>query len=77
MQLKTFEEVDSKEDFPKENCFSCQKRFPVLMNHKTNELLTSSRYRCHDCKIDFCIDCNVFIHEILHNCPGCESKPVV
>ncbi|KAK5773971.1 hypothetical protein RI543_004728 [Arxiozyma heterogenica] len=77
MPLKTFEEVDSKEKFPTENCFSCQKKFPVLMDHKTNELLTSSRYRCPDCKIDFCIDCDVFIHEILHNCPGCESKPTI
>lgn len=77
MPLKIFQEVPVSEHFPTENCFSCQKRFPKLRNQKTQELLTSSRYRCEDCEKDFCIDCDVFIHEILHNCPGCESSPNV
>ncbi|CEP62722.1 TFIIH/NER complex subunit SSL1 LALA0_S06e02212g [Lachancea lanzarotensis] len=77
MPLKTFQEVGVAETFPSETCFSCQKRFPRLKNHKSHELLTSSRYRCADCHRDFCIDCDVFIHEILHNCPGCESSPDV
>ncbi|CCK68947.1 TFIIH/NER complex subunit SSL1 KNAG_0B05150 [Huiozyma naganishii CBS 8797] len=77
MPLKTFNEVDAKETFPTENCFACQRRFPILKNHKSDQLLTSSRYRCDDCRQDFCIDCDVFIHEVLHNCPGCESKPTI
>lgn len=77
LPLKTFNEVDANETFPTEDCFSCQKRFPGYKNHKTDELLTSSRYRCSECKKDFCIDCDVFIHEILHNCPGCESQPFI
>lgn len=77
MPLKTFSEVPTEQTFPTENCFSCQVRFPTIKNHKTGELLTSSRYRCEDCLKDFCIDCDVFIHEILHNCPGCESKPTI
>lgn len=77
MPLKTFSEVASNETFPTESCFSCQVRFPNIKNRKTGELLTSSRYRCEDCKRDFCIDCDVFIHEILHNCPGCESEPII
>lgn len=78
MPLKTFNEVPvENENFPTENCFSCQKTFPVLKNNKTGKLLTSSRYRCSDCSQDYCIDCDVFIHEILHNCPGCESKPTI
>lgn len=76
MPLKTFSEVPATEDFPTDNCFSCQIRFPTIRN-KTGELLTSSRYRCEDCKKDFCIDCDVYIHEILHNCPACESQPVI
>lgn len=28
-------------------------------------------YRCTQCSSVFCIDCDVFIHEALHNCPGC------
>ncbi|QLL33499.1 hypothetical protein HG536_0E04100 [Torulaspora globosa] len=77
MPLKTFSEVPSTENFPTDNCFSCQIRFPTIKNNKTGELLTSSRYRCENCKQDFCIDCDVYIHEILHNCPGCESQPVI
>ena len=78
MPLKTFSEVPVEDDnFPTDNCFSCQKTFPMLRNNKTGKLLTSSRYRCSDCSQDYCIDCDVFIHEILHNCPGCESKPTI
>ncbi|KAF4005316.1 Ssl1-like family protein [Saccharomyces cerevisiae] len=77
MPLKTFAEVPTTEKFRSEDCFSCQSRFPILKNHKNGKLLTSSRYRCEDCKQEFCVDCDVFIHEILHNCPGCESKPVI
>lgn len=22
----------------------------------------------------FCFDCDAYIHESLHNCPGCESR---
>eukprot|EP00947_MAST-08B_sp_MAST-8B-sp1_P005344 g5344.t1 len=29
------------------------------------------RLMCPDCRNVFCVDCDVYIHEILHNCPGC------
>lgn len=76
MPLKTFQEVPVSDKFPTEFCFSCHKRFPQLKNNKTGELLTSSRYRCEHCDKHFCIDCDVFIHEMLHNCPGCESTAI-
>jgi hypothetical protein len=28
--------------------------------------------RCGQCRQLFCYDCDAFIHESLHNCPGCE-----
>lgn len=28
---------------------------------------------CPKCKQHFCLDCDIYIHESLHNCPGCES----
>ena len=34
----------------------------------------SSRYECTTCKNHFCIDCDVFCHEVVHNCPGCQSN---
>ena len=33
----------------------------------------SGRYRCTVCGNHFCIDCDVFAHEVIHNCPGCQS----
>lgn len=34
----------------------------------------SGRYECETCKMFFCIDCDVFAHEVVHNCPGCQSR---
>lgn len=33
----------------------------------------SGRYACEVCGNHFCIDCDVFSHEVVHNCPGCQS----
>lgn len=33
----------------------------------------SGRYACEVCWNHFCIDCDVFAHEVIHNCPGCQS----
>jgi transcription initiation factor TFIIH subunit 2 len=33
----------------------------------------SGRYACTVCGNHFCIDCDVFAHEMIHNCPGCQS----
>lgn len=37
----------------------------------------SSRYECTVCGNLFCIDCDLFAHEIVHNCPGCQSTAVL
>jgi transcription initiation factor TFIIH subunit 2 len=29
------------------------------------------RYVCPDCRLAYCGDCDMVIHETLHNCPGC------
>lgn len=29
------------------------------------------RYKCPDCKNVFCVNCDSYLHETLHNCPGC------
>jgi transcription initiation factor TFIIH subunit 2 len=46
-------------------------------NNNEDELATASeslRYECRYCESHFCIDCDLFCHEVLHNCPGCLSK---
>lgn len=34
----------------------------------------SFRYECPACARHFCIDCDVFCHQVAHNCPGCQSR---
>ncbi|KAF2146060.1 uncharacterized protein K452DRAFT_315320 [Aplosporella prunicola CBS 121167] len=34
----------------------------------------SSRYECESCRCHFCVDCDLFCHEVVHNCPGCLSQ---
>ncbi|CAM9772640.1 unnamed protein product [Ectocarpus sp. 8 AP-2014] len=29
------------------------------------------RYRCPECRSAFCLDCDMYVHDSLHNCPGC------
>lgn len=39
----------------------------------TDRVSESGRYECLTCHFFFCVDCDVFSHEIVHNCPGCLS----
>ncbi|KAL8786616.1 MAG: hypothetical protein Q9195_008138 [Heterodermia aff. obscurata] len=34
----------------------------------------SGRYECETCHTFFCIDCDVFCHDVVHNCPGCQCR---
>uniref|UniRef100_H2YF40 General transcription factor IIH subunit n=1 Tax=Ciona savignyi TaxID=51511 RepID=H2YF40_CIOSA len=45
---------------PTKACYACYK--PI----------TTAEYICAKCKVQYCMDCNAFIHEILHSCPGCD-----
>lgn len=40
----------------------------------TDGVSESGRYECGTCRRFFCIDCDVFSHEVVHNCPGCQSR---
>ncbi|ETV75839.1 hypothetical protein H257_09819 [Aphanomyces astaci] len=40
-------------------CFSCL--WPL-----------TSGYQCPTCRHSFCSDCDMYIHDSLHNCPGCK-----
>ncbi len=31
--------------------------------------------RCPRCRNAFCFQCDNYVHEALHNCPGCECAP--
>lgn len=43
-------------------------------NHdNTQEQILNNCSRCALCKNTFCFDCDIFIHESLHFCPGCSK----
>jgi len=47
----------------------------ITEQHKRDSGVSeSARYACETCGMFFCIDCDLFAHEIVHNCPGCQSR---
>ncbi|XP_077998384.1 general transcription factor IIH subunit 2-like [Glandiceps talaboti] len=62
--LDQFQEiaVSDLQDTDDRFCFACQA-----------ELKEQTVYRCPRCTKLFCLDCELFIHDSLHTCPGCTS----
>ncbi|KAG7098597.1 hypothetical protein E1B28_000522 [Marasmius oreades] len=53
-------------------CCGCARPFPTVVSQTVTEGVSPiGRYRCPDCRQDFCSDCDVFIHDVLHCCPAC------
>jgi transcription initiation factor TFIIH subunit 2 len=79
--LVNWVEVSWKDASRSSTCFACGKPFPEVPprdqweRHTADGRVpaTSSRYECTFCHRHFCIDCDLFAHEVVHNCPGCQS----
>ncbi|WEW56332.1 hypothetical protein PRK78_001775 [Emydomyces testavorans] len=77
-------EVPWKKASISSNCFACGSPFPPVppraqweaRENVVKGMSVSSRYECTVCHHHFCIDCDVFAHEVVHNCPGCQSGKV-
>ena len=55
-------------------CNACSRPFPAATTVPaiaSSGLSPFGRYRCPDCRSDFCSECDVFVHDVLHCCPGC------
>lgn len=75
------------QDFPPEalqgrqHCYGCLSPFdPGDGRSSTSSAAagpgpSSVVLQCPDCRLLYCFDCDVYIHEHLHNCPGCDSLP--
>ena len=71
---------------PTTNCFACLRAFgssgdsaQVASASNRNAMkseaeLDTIRYQCPACQMFFCADCDAYIHESLHNCPGCLCR---
>lgn len=83
--LRNFVEVPWKDAHASAACFACQAPFPdppdrepggedaAIQAPEVKGVSESGRYACSLCGSHFCIDCDVFCHETVHNCPGCEA----
>jgi transcription initiation factor TFIIH subunit 2 len=58
-------------------CFSCRS----LLYNTPEAGAAAARQdivlECTKCKQPFCAECDMYIHETLHNCPGCEMVATV
>ncbi|ODN73372.1 hypothetical protein L202_07909 [Cryptococcus amylolentus CBS 6039] len=74
----SFEEVDVSQP---ETCFGCDSPFPdretlptiAGLSQVEDGVSPTGRYRCSKCAQDFCADCDLYIHDVLHTCPGCSQ----
>merc|ERR1712038_142576 len=48
------------------SCFSCVSQF--------SESSEAKCFRCPLCSRHFCGECDLYVHETLHSCPGCSSS---
>jgi len=83
--LKNWVEVPWQRASKSLACFACGITFPSvppedqwpLTENNAKGMSVSSRYECTVCINHFCIDCDLFAHEVVHNCPGCQSKQIL
>ena len=58
-------------------CRGCGKSLVIAGDNGAGNNGAGEKYevvlKCPKCAGYFCIACDVFIHEDLHNCPGCEE----
>ena len=79
--LDNWVEVPWKQATRSTACFACGKGFPEVPPREQwardtadgKVPTSSSRFACRVCDKHFCIDCDLFAHEVVHNCPGCQS----
>ena len=70
-------------------CYACLRPLTVTPSNRNKKAVSPSkgtvnnlqqqqeellRFQCPDCSNIFCIDCDAYFHETLHNCPGCLCR---
>ncbi|RDB24987.1 TFIIH basal transcription factor complex p47 subunit [Hypsizygus marmoreus] len=72
--VRAYDAVLSADEAASNSCHGCFRPFPPPPTGTTTTsegLSPLGRYRCPDCKNDFCSECDVFVHDVIHCCPGC------
>ncbi|KAG8225865.1 hypothetical protein J437_LFUL004795 [Ladona fulva] len=60
-----FTELPFSKDLGAVSCHAC------LYHFKNTDKMC---YRCETCHQIFCLECDLFIHDVMHVCPGCSSN---
>ena len=68
LRLSTSQETTS--------CFACLRLIGVSSQTSNRDGVDDEgeeilRYRCPECQNVFCVNCDSYLHDALHNCPGC------
>lgn len=63
--VELFKEIRIDSESKSSKCFSCDKTLLADQNDAA---------QCTICTSVFCLDCDIFIHESLHFCPGCSVQ---
>lgn len=60
-----FDKTELQDGSPllRQKCFGCM--LPLALD------VEGAAYSCTACSSSFCSDCDMYIHDSLHNCPGC------
>ncbi|GLB37492.1 putative TFIIH basal transcription factor complex, subunit SSL1 [Lyophyllum shimeji] len=74
--VKAYEAVLSEDQIPPDapkTCHACARPFLTAptATHGGDGLSPLGRYRCPNCQNDFCSECDIFVHDVVHCCPGC------
>ncbi|PPQ65675.1 hypothetical protein CVT26_000307 [Gymnopilus dilepis] len=71
--VKPYDAVQSEFEIPEGSsaCHACARPFPLKATPAKEGLSPVGRYRCPDCHNDFCSECDIFVHDVVHCCPGC------
>lgn len=55
-------------------CYACLRDLgPVLQAGRASQAAAPMVLFCPVCRHVFCFECDLYVHESLHNCPGCET----
>ncbi|TFK97286.1 Ssl1-like-domain-containing protein [Pterulicium gracile] len=72
-----FTVVTTRAEAEADACFACARPFPPIATSGGaatgggDGVSPYGRYRCPKCSREFCADCDLFVHEVIHCCPGC------
>ncbi|KAI9223775.1 Ssl1-like-domain-containing protein [Blastocladiella britannica] len=73
-----YQEVMRWQEVKSQECAACAAPLPAGPTAAELALLVdkippTDRYQCPRCAQQVCIECDVYVHEVLHNCPMCSE----